>query len=372
VNCRTLDLNETCCNSAINHSEEPRADVMSKETITVFTMNFWERFNLHDSFLGYLLQNAFGQFELADSEETADVVFTSVFMRSKPKFNYKTIWLIWENVRPNFDIANYAISSDFDDYGGRNVRCPLWYAELKWPGYDPPIVTNAANHGYEPPIELETISLERNPKNDDRREKFCCFVASHPEQHRMLAVELLSRIEKVDVYGNVVRFPLRQSKYTILPSYKFNICFENSMFPGYYTEKALQAWAGGCVPLYFADRFASLDFNPAAIINRADFPTLSDFVEHVRRINSSPDAVKEIVAQPLVLKKPSLDRIISFLKEAYTKIRRDTRPNFAINIPQPFSSSQHTGEQGFSKMKRNAPCFCGSGKKYKHCHGQIA
>ena len=23
------------------------------------------------------------------------------------------------------------------------------------------------------------------------------------------------------------------------------------------------------------------------------------------------------------------------------------------------------------KMKRNEPCFCGSGKKYKHCHGSL-
>ena len=23
------------------------------------------------------------------------------------------------------------------------------------------------------------------------------------------------------------------------------------------------------------------------------------------------------------------------------------------------------------KMKRNEPCFCGSGKKYKHCHGAL-
>ena len=23
------------------------------------------------------------------------------------------------------------------------------------------------------------------------------------------------------------------------------------------------------------------------------------------------------------------------------------------------------------KMRRNEPCFCGSGKKFKHCHGAI-
>ena len=24
------------------------------------------------------------------------------------------------------------------------------------------------------------------------------------------------------------------------------------------------------------------------------------------------------------------------------------------------------------KISRNEPCFCGSGKKYKHCHGKVA
>jgi hypothetical protein len=305
---------------------------MSNQDISVFTMNFWEHFNFQNSFLSYLLQNAFGQFRVAESEENADVVFTSVFMRSAPKFKDKTVWVIWENVRPSFDLANYSISSDFDDYGGRNVRCPLWYAQLKWPGYNPPIGTgNADNHEYEAPISLESTLVERNVSP---REKFCCLVARNPERHRMLAVELLSRFGQVDVYGNAAKLPLRQSKYTVLPCYTFNLCFENSMFPGYYTEKVLHAWAAGCVPLYFADRFYSEDFNPAAIINRADFATASNFVEKVGRIYNSRDAVQEITRQPLLLKRPSLERVVTFLQEAVTKIRRETRLQFPINLPR--------------------------------------
>ena len=30
------------------------------------------------------------------------------------------------------------------------------------------------------------------------------------------------------------------------------------------------------------------------------------------------------------------------------------------------------GEGGFAPVSRNAPCPCGSGLKFKHCHGQIA
>jgi len=32
---------------------------------------------------------------------------------------------------------------------------------------------------------------------------------------------------------------------------------------------------------------------------------------------------------------------------------------------------QGDGETATAPVSRNAPCPCGSGKKYKHCHGQI-
>ncbi len=43
-----------------------------------------------------------------------------------------------------------------------------------------------------------------------------------------------------------------------------------------------------------------------------------------------------------------------------------------MNIPQP-SLPQRDGESGVAEapISRNAPCPCGSGKKYKHCHGQL-
>jgi preprotein translocase subunit SecA len=46
-----------------------------------------------------------------------------------------------------------------------------------------------------------------------------------------------------------------------------------------------------------------------------------------------------------------------------------------MNIPQP-SMPLREGEGGVAEasapISRNAPCPCGSGKKYKHCHGQLA
>ena len=41
-------------------------------------------------------------------------------------------------------------------------------------------------------------------------------------------------------------------------------------------------------------------------------------------------------------------------------------------MPPPDVRPQQQGEAGAATISRNSPCPCGSGKKYKHCHGQLA
>jgi preprotein translocase subunit SecA len=47
---------------------------------------------------------------------------------------------------------------------------------------------------------------------------------------------------------------------------------------------------------------------------------------------------------------------------------RGPRPAIAAAGPSPVGAQ--AGES-WSKVGRNAPCPCGSGKKYKHCHGRL-
>ena len=136
------------------------------------------------------------------------------------------------------------------------------------------------------------------------------------ELHRLLCAERLSDISRVDRFGAIAGKPVRRSKNEILAPYRFNLCFENSIFPGYYTEKLLQAWVAGCIPLYYSDRWCSLDFNPKAMINRMDFSSVDEFVQHVASINASPEAMKELYDQPLLTKRPTLDPAIRFLRQA--------------------------------------------------------
>jgi preprotein translocase subunit SecA len=44
----------------------------------------------------------------------------------------------------------------------------------------------------------------------------------------------------------------------------------------------------------------------------------------------------------------------------------------SLNIPQPALPQGENGETVEQPISRNSPCPCGSGKKFKHCHGQLA
>jgi FkbM family methyltransferase len=287
----------------------------------ICAINFWDRFTLEAGFERYLLEQAFGPFEITQSQDSADIILASVSVTTPMLFPDRTIALIWENMRPNYTASRYSISSDFDSYGGRNCRLPFWYSQLQWPGL---VAAKTApginNHGYEPLIDIDLLTRSRRPRKPQQERTFCCFIANNPEHHRLFCVERLKGIGQVDVYGNIANRPLRQSKLDILPNYRFNLCFENSIFPGYYTEKVVQAWAGDCIPLYYSDQWYRRDFNPRAITNRIDFATLDDFVDRIAEINGSSAAFDNIFYEPLLTQRPTLDEAIEFLRRAGSEI----------------------------------------------------
>lgn len=286
--------------------------------------NFWQGFSLQTGLIKLLLDEALGDYSVVARPEEADVVLMSVF--SPPPvpaaFRERAIVVLWENVRPEYTFCAFSFSSDFDTYGGRNCRLPYWYNELKWPRLIPTQSRpGAENHGFEAPLDIDVLMQPRPDWATIRsHQHFCCFVASNYEPHRMLAIDYLKEVGPVHVYGNVVKRPLRASKFTVLPQYRFNLCFENGLFPGYYTEKPLQAWAGGCIPLYYADRWFREDFNPGAMVNRAEFRTIADFARHVGEIDKSPALFDAIAAEPLLIRRPSLDEPVEFLARAARKI----------------------------------------------------
>jgi hypothetical protein len=218
---------------------------------------------------------------------------------SKPIPNHFNIWYTAENIRPpleqNFDAF---LSFDLDTYEGSNFYLPLWLCRLG------PTIETA--------IEMQ-YSLTKKRKVGNPRAFNFCMVASNPEQIRNYFISRLKKYVDVSVYGKLGR-PVKNKNAT-LQNYNFNICFENDLYPGYVTEKAIEAYMSGCIPVWRGDDAGEF-LNSEAIINVSGL-SVSGAIERVIKVSADLELVQHMREQPLLKKTIPIESIISDLKNIY-------------------------------------------------------
>jgi hypothetical protein len=264
--------------------------------------DFWQYpkpFNPNNNFLIHLIRSVKDDVELVSADK-ADVIIYSIFGNDHKKYNCKKIFFTGENIRPNFEECDFSISFDFDKYDERNIRIPLWYWYIDWFG-----VGSYDNPDYLIPVKYLYESNEFSKKEKNR---FCSAVYSNPVSIRTEFVNRLNQYKKVDCFGKVSGFYnlLDGEKYKldIISNYKFNICFENSAYPGYYTEKLLQAKIAGCVPIYYSDENVQNDFNKNCFLS---YNNIDELIEKIVDLDRNNLIYNEIKNQPLFLKEVNLD-----------------------------------------------------------------
>lgn len=282
-------------------------------------VNFWDG-AFDGDFFEFFFNTALGGIEYTDNPHEADVIVSSVFghVQTDPK---KTIMYLGENMRPSYIGYNYSLSFDYDTYGGRNFRLPLWWSRLAWDRFEQkPRRANHHNHGYEQLIDIK--SLMRPRKLDmTGKDKFCALIANNPEGLRINLYNSISEYKQVDGYGNMFGRPLRASKLDLLPEYKFCLCPENSIYDGYVTEKLIDAYAGGTVPIYSGDISVIDDFNEGAYLNYQFAKNMNYFVNKIADLDEYEELYKGVYEQPLLKKEPSLNEAIAFVWNITGKVK---------------------------------------------------
>ncbi|MGX2982084.1 glycosyltransferase family 10 domain-containing protein [Helicobacter sp. 23-1045] len=172
-----------------------------------------------------------------------DFLLCAPFGEKHFEYDCVKIFYTGENVRIDWNLMDYGIAYDFMDFGERYLRVPLFV--------------------------LYNHNLAR--RNLNAREKFCAYMVSNGGAVlRERFFDKLSAYKCVDSGGkwrNNIGGAV-ENKHKWLQSYKFNLCFENSSYAGYLTEKLFDAYSAGCVPIYWGD--TSLRSGVANDINGAD------------------------------------------------------------------------------------------------------
>lgn len=75
---------------------------------------------------------------------------------------------------------------------------------------------------------------------------------------------------------------LQKDRYKILSQFKFSLCFENSVHTGYITEKIIDYFKGGCVPVYFGAPNITDYISDKCFIDYRKFKNLEELAEFLK------------------------------------------------------------------------------------------
>jgi len=251
--------------------------------IKIKFVDFWKSFNPSDN---YFINTLKSQLDIELSDEP-DILFFSFFGNEHFKFNCHKILFLGENAAPDFRIADYAISFDYLQQSN-HLRLPLYVTMFEETG------------------SLNKLLLPKSPNELDdlikAKEGFCSFVVSSKDtKSRIDFFHHLSTYKQVSSGGAVLNNVGGRvvDKLAFIAKYKFNIAFENAIYPGYVTEKLIEAKQAGTVPVYCGNPRIAEEMNPKSFINYHDYNSFKKLLERVKEVDNNDDLYKQYLAAPL-------------------------------------------------------------------------
>lgn len=219
--------------------------------------------------------------------------------------NAFNIWCTFENRRPPVEGFDLTFSFDVDSYGGTNHYLPLIYLYMNHNKLKIP----HAKHSLSTKVASQRREIEKN--FFEKKAGFIAAFINNPHPMRLRAIRDLSKVGEVDLFGRSVNNYI-EDKIGRAEKYWFNLCFENDLYPGYVTEKILEAWISKSVPLYWGSDQAGI-LNSDAYVNFNDFKSLVDFVDFVSVLYLDKARMVEMINQPLLNQAFDYEAILDFL-----------------------------------------------------------
>lgn len=264
--------------------------------IRIKFVDFSSDFNPNDNEFTNILRE---RYDVEIVEKDPEYVFHSSFGSQYLKYDCIRIFYTGECITPDFNLTDYAIAFDRISFGDRYLRMPLYRLFQYRRKYD---------------LLFDRPRID----NVDKSKEFCNFVVSNcfANDIRLKIYDALSKYKKVNSGGrfrNNVGGPV-SDKFEFQRKHKFSIAFENGVYDGYATEKIVDAFAAGTIPIYMGDPNIHLDFNEEAFINGHRFSSLEDIVRKVKELDNNDEMyLKMLNANPIIKDQRSNEDLRTFL-----------------------------------------------------------
>lgn len=234
-----------------------------------------------------------------------DYIIYSGFGNDHLKYDCIRIFFTGECITPDFNECDYAIGFDRLTFGDRYARIPLYNI-------------------FQYKKEYQKLKLRKPHTIEDVKGRgFCSFVVSNcfSKDRRDIFFEQLSKYKKVASggrYKNNIGGAIKD-KNEFLKQYKFNIAFENCSYDGYATEKIMEAFAAGVIPIYYGDPRIAEDFNPKAFINANNYPNFASVIERVKQIDNDDKLYIDMLNEPIIQPNANVVELKDFLLSIFER-----------------------------------------------------
>ena len=120
------------------------------------------------------------------------------------------------------------------------------------------------------------------------------------------------------------------------------------------------------IDMYWVEHLEVMDYMRSSVNLRA-YGQRDPLVEYKREGLKLFKEMEIAIGQEILKLIPQIQPSIKFY-DAPVKLTETMEDAVGLTAEAPKASETHRAPDG-SKIGRNDPCFCGSKKKYKHCHG---
>lgn len=226
-----------------------------------------------------------------------------------------------ENRRHDSVAADYSVTFDLGVTSEHHFRLPNWMDAIDWSHEG---VFNTPHPRVRSLIKLETLMTPLGAALLERPRRAALF-AFHLKEPRKTLFEALSNALPTEGFGRPFDATIKDHnnsslyKDDVLKNFLVNLCPENSLYPGYYTEKVIEAYGAGCLPVTWADPNIRVDFNPGAIVNTLEFAQVG--YEAGLREALTPKMIARRAEVPLFSAAPTLEPFFEFMKRVISDAR---------------------------------------------------
>ena len=106
-----------------------------------------------------------------------------------------------------------------------------------------------------------------------------------------------------------------KNKIEFLSSYKFSIAMENTEGDGYVSEKIIDSFLAGTIPIYYGNYNVDEYINPKSYILIKGEHDIKNKIDYIIELDNNKEKYLSILKQPVILDKYLSEKVIFELKQ---------------------------------------------------------